>query len=407
MTSTNADQARASGKIDGHALRLIAVLAFVGALGPFAIDTYLPALPAMAEALPATATLMKWTVSAYLLGIAVFPLFLSPLADALGRLPVLYGALIAFAVISAGCALAPDIESFGALRFLQAAAGGTAMTATRAIMADLYKGDALSRATSILMLIFTAAPVVAPLWGAWMLEIGDWRWIFWSLSLVGVAALVLGMALPETLTVEKKRPYKIAQVIRNYVEIAKNNTARRYLLASFASSFMFFAMLAGSPFIFIEHFDVSAVNFSIMFASISGAAFAANMLNARLVMKRGYPQMLRDTTKVLLVLAVFLSVIAATGWWGMWGVFGVMVWLMGCYHVISANSTAGLMTELGNQAGAAAAVLALGRFVGGALGAWLIGAIGTSHPWSFAVILATAAIGMHLAMKIGSDGARA
>jgi predicted MFS family arabinose efflux permease len=116
--------------------------------------------------------------------------------------------------------------------------------------------------------------------------------------------------------------------------------------------------------------------------------------------------MLHDTSKIVSVLAVILAVVAVTGLWGMWGIFGVLVWLMGCYHVISANSTAGLMTAPGHQAGAAAAVLAFGRFIGGALGAWLIGAIGTSHPWSFAAILAVAAIGLHLSMKLGTDGER-
>lgn len=407
MTSQIPGQPTTTGKIDARALRLIAILAFIGALGPFAIDTYLPALPEMAAVLPATPAQMKWTVSAYLLGMAIFPLFLSPLSDAFGRLPVLYATLGGFALISAACAMAGDIESFGALRLAQAAVGGTAMTATRAIMSDMYRGDALSRATSILMLIFTTAPVVAPLWGAWMLVIGDWSWIFWSLAIFGVAAGLLALGLPETLSPERRRPYRPSRMIQNYMAILGDPAAKRYLAYSFFSSFMFFAMLAGAPFIFIDHFGASATMFSILFALISGAAFLANMLNARLVMRRGFPRMLADTTLVLTVLAVAYAVITVTGFGGMWGVFAIFVWLMGCYHVASANSTAGMMTGMGHQAGSAAAILAMARFMGGAFGAWLIGAIGTSHPWSYAVILGVAAIGMRVSMHIGAEGERA
>ena len=391
-----------SGKIDARALRLIAIIAFIGALGPFAIDTYLPALPNMAEALPATASQMQWTVSAYLLGMAVFPMFLSPLSDAIGRLPVLIWSLVGFGVVSAACAIAPNIESFMALRLLQAAVGGTAMTATRAIMSDMYRGDALSRATSVLMLIFTIAPVVAPIWGGWMLVIGDWTWIFWSLAVFAVVSILLARMLPETLVAEARRPYKPRAVVAGYVEISRSRPALRYLAASFASSFMFFAMLVSSPFIFIDHFGVSATEFSWLFAAISAVAFAANFMNARLVMKRSYPIMLRDAFTVAAILAVLMIIVSATGSGGKWGVFFVMVWLMGVYHIVSANATAGMMTAMAHRGGSAAAVLALWRFLGGAMGAALVGAFGSTHPWTFALVLAISAVLMQVSLRMGT-----
>lgn len=391
-----------SGKISGAALRIIAMIAFIGALGPFAIDTYLPALPNMAEALPATASQMQWTVSAYLLGMAIFPMFLSPLADSVGRLPVLTWSLVGFGVVSAACALAPNIEAFMALRLLQAAVGGTAMTATRAIMSDMYRGNALSRATSILMLIFTIAPVVAPIWGGWMLVIGDWTWIFWSLAVVAVISVILTRLLPETLPPDARAPYRPRAVVAGYVEISRSRPALRYLAASFASSFMFFAMLVSSPFIFIDHFGVSATGFSWIFAGISAIAFAANFLNARMVMRRSYPVMLRDAFTVAAVLAVVMGVVAATGFGGQWGVFFVMIWLMGVYHIVSANSTAGMMTTMAHRGGSAAAVLALWRFIGGAAGSTLVGAFGSTHPWTFAVVLAIAAVMMQISLRMGT-----
>ncbi|MGB0852489.1 MAG: multidrug effflux MFS transporter [Pikeienuella sp.] len=396
------NQPDTSGKIDGKALRIITMIAFIGALGPFAIDTYLPALPNMAASLPATASQMQWTVSAFLLGMAIFPMFLSPLSDAVGRLPVLTWSLVVFGVVSAACALAPNIESFMVLRLLQAAAGGAAMTATRAIMSDMYRGNALSRATSVLMLIFTIAPVVAPIWGGWMLVIGDWTWIFWSLAVVAVISVGLTRVLPETLSPENRRAYRPRAVIAGYVEISQSRAALRYLAASFASSFMFFAMLVSSPFIFIDHFGVSATGFSWLFAGISAVAFAANYLNARLVMRRSYQVMLRDAFTAVAVLAVLMGIVAASGFGGMWSVFFVMVWLMGLYHIISANSTAGMMTAMAHRGGSAAAVLALWRFLGGAVGSTLVGAFGSTHPWTFAVVLGIAVVLMQISLRIGA-----
>lgn len=391
-----------TGKIGGRALRLIAIIAFIGALGPFAIDTYLPALPNMAAALPATASQMQWTVSAYLLGMAIFPMVLSPLSDAVGRLPVLTWSLIGFGLVSAACALAPNIESFMALRLLQAAVGGTAMTATRAIMSDMYRGNALSRATSVLMLMFTIAPVVAPIWGGWMLVIGDWSWIFWSLAVFAVISIILSRLLPETLATVARRPYRPRAVVAGYMEISRSRPALRYLAASFATSFMFFAMLVSSPFIFIEHYGVSATGFSWLFAGISAIAFVANFMNARLVMRRGYPVMLRDAITLCSALAVVMGLVAATGFGGLWGVFGVMLWLMGAFHVISANTTAGMMTAMAHRGGSAAAVLALWRFLGGAMGAALVGAFGSTHPWTFAVVLGISAVMMQISLRMGT-----
>ncbi len=116
--------------------KIIVILASIGSLGPFAVDTYLPALPGMVEALGTTTGMIQWTLAAYLIGLAIFPLFLAPLSDAIGRKPILYWALAAFVVISALCAFAPNVEALIGLRLAQAAAGGTVMTVARAVLAE-------------------------------------------------------------------------------------------------------------------------------------------------------------------------------------------------------------------------------------------------------------------------------
>ena len=378
--------ANGSGK-----LWVIVVLALVSTIGPFSIDMYLPAMPRMTEALGASPAEMQFTISAFLLGVAIGPLFLAPLADAYGRLPVQSALLVVYAGVTAGCAITETVEQLIALRAVQAVAGGAAMASARAMMSDMYRGDALSRAMSILMSVFTMAPVIAPLFGAYVLELFGWRWIFWFMVIFSGASLLLMQLLPETLPPERRRPYRPGEVIAGYLEIARNRTALRYLGSTFGFAIMFFSMLSFSPFIFIDHFGLSAAAFGWIFAATSTAAIAANFLNARIVFRYGFDRMLQGATWAIALIAVAMAVVAATGAGGHWGVFAVMVWLMGAFHISNANALAGLMSVMGHRAGAASAALAFCRFVGGALGSVAVGAFGTTHPWPFAVMIGAGA----------------
>lgn len=377
------------------------VLALISAQGPFSIDMYLPAMPQMVSALDTSLAMLQLTITGYLLGVAIGPLFLAPMSDARGRKPVISALLLFYGLASGACALAQSAEALVGLRVLQAIAGGTVMAISRAMLADLYEGDALSRATSILMSVFTIAPVVAPLFGAWLLEFADWRWIFGTLVIVAIVSLALVQLIPETLPAERRRPYQLGPVLGGYREIAQDPKARRYLASTAAFAFMFFAMLSASPFIFIEHFGVSEQFFAVLFGLISIAAIVSNFVNARLVFRVGYDGMLRGATWALAIMAVVFAVITASELGGMWGVFAGMIWLMGIFQLSIANSTAGLMKAMGHRAGAASAAMAFCRFMAGALGSFLVGAFNTSAPWPFAMVLGLSAILSMLALLLG------
>ena len=399
-TAPPVKQSNASAGAQGS-LWVLIVLACVSTLGPFAIDMHLPALPAMAETLNTTSAMMQLTISAFLLGGAFGPLFLAPLSDAYGRKPVQTGLLILFIAVTAGCAMADTVEELIALRFVQSVAGGAAMASTRAMLSDLYKGDALSRASSILMSVFTIAPVVAPLIGAWVLEALGWRWVFWTLGLVAIASALLMQTLPETLPPERRKPYRPRTVIVGYWEIIKSRAARRYLASVMSFAFMFFAMLSVSPFIYIEHFGMSETAFAWVFAAMSAAAIGGNYVNAKLVFRFGYDRMLIGATAALAVLALIMAVVVATAAGGWIGVFVVMVWVMGVFHVSLANTMAGLMEAKGERAGSASAAMSFCRWIGGAAGAVTVGAFNTSHPWPFALVLGVAAVAGALSLMIG------
>lgn len=382
------------------ALWVIIVLALVSTLGPFAIDMHLPALPAMATSLDAPPAMLQLTISAFLVGGSLGPLALAPLSDAYGRKRVQSALLVLFMIVTAGCAMAQSVEALIGLRFVQAVAGGAAMASTRAMLSDIYRGDALSRATSILMSVFTIAPVVAPLLGAWVLEVAGWRWIFWSLAIIAGASLLLMQTLPETLPPERRRPYNLRAVVGGYLDIMRSRAARRYLASVLSFAFMFFAMLSASPFIFIDHFGLSPAGFAWIFAATSAAAICGNFVNARLVFRLGYDGMLKGATAALALFAIVFGVVALTGAGGWIGVFFVMVWIMGVFHISLANTLAGLMDAAGERAGAASAAMSFCRWMGGAAGAVAVGAFNTSHPWSFAVVLGLAAVFAALSLRL-------
>src|SRR5213075_1776964 len=161
------------------------------AIGPLAIDMYLPALPTLATEFKVDAARVQHTLSAYLLGLAVGQLAFGPIADRYGRKPPLLGGLVVFTLASAGCLLAGTMEHFVALRFAQALGGASGMVVIRAVIRDRFDEIQSARVLSLMMLVMGAAPILAPLGGGWLLVNGSWHWIFAFLAAFALASAAL------------------------------------------------------------------------------------------------------------------------------------------------------------------------------------------------------------------------
>src|SRR5438132_272511 len=135
------------------------------AIGPLAIDMYLPALPTLATEFSVDAARVQHTLSAYLLGLAVGQLAFGPIADRYGRKPPLVGGLVVFTLASVGCLLAGTIGHFVVLRFAQALGGASGMVVIRAVIRDKFDEIQSARVLSLMMLVMGAAPILAPLGG--------------------------------------------------------------------------------------------------------------------------------------------------------------------------------------------------------------------------------------------------
>ena len=197
--------------------RLALLLAALAMLGPFSVDTYLPAFPNIEATLQATSIEVQQSLTAYMFAFAFMMLWHGALSDAYGRRNVVLVSLCVFAVASLGCAAAHRIEYLWAFRILQGVSAGAGVVVGRAIIRDLYSGVQATRLLSIVTMIFAVAPALAPILGGWMVKLSDWRTIF--LFLFALSVLLLWQSylrLPETLLPEQRRPFRPRLLARSY-----------------------------------------------------------------------------------------------------------------------------------------------------------------------------------------------
>jgi DHA1 family bicyclomycin/chloramphenicol resistance-like MFS transporter len=209
---------------------LAVLLAALGTLGPFSIDTYLPAFAGIAQSLQASPLQMQQTLSAYLLGYAVMNLFHGSLADSFGRRPVVLAGAAVFALSSVGCALSNHVGALVLFRALQGMSTGAGVVVSRAVIRDLFPPAEAQRMMSLVTIYFGVAPAIAPILGGWLFVHSGWRAIFVVLALVGVALWVgVWRYLPETLAPAQRQSFDARNLVRGYAELGLS--ARFWLLA--------------------------------------------------------------------------------------------------------------------------------------------------------------------------------
>ncbi|MBL8315937.1 MAG: multidrug effflux MFS transporter [Rubrivivax sp.] len=224
----------------GKRWQLALLLACLGMLGPFSIDTYLPAFAGIARSVGATPLQMQQTLSSYLLGFGVMNLFHGALSDSLGRRPVVLAGVAAFTLASLGCALAQTIGELVFWRAVQGMSAGAGMVVSRAIIRDMFPPADAQRVMSQVTIYFGIAPAVAPLVGGYLFVHGDWHAIFWLLVVLGVALWLANWRwLPESLHAQARQPFHAGNLLRGYAQLLRNP---RFVALVFASGIPFNGM---------------------------------------------------------------------------------------------------------------------------------------------------------------------
>lgn len=259
------------------------VLGLLCCIGPFAIDMYLPAMPAIAADLGSDVAQVQATLSAYFLAFGLAQLVYGPLADMWGRKPPLYAGLALFLLGSVGCTLAPSIEWLIAARFVQGAGGAAVMVIPRAIVRDLHTGPQATRLMALVMLVISVSPMLAPLAGSGLVALSGWRAVFATMAGATVVSfLVTALALPETLRPENREPVDIGHLLRGAcLLLASPSFMGLTFIGGFAMA-SFFVFLATASFVYTGHYGLTPTQFSVAFALNAIGFFAASQFAANL-----------------------------------------------------------------------------------------------------------------------------
>jgi DHA1 family bicyclomycin/chloramphenicol resistance-like MFS transporter len=270
---------------------LAALLALLGMLGPFSIDTYIPAFSGIAAALGATPVQMQQTLSAYLFGFAFMNLFHGALADSFGRRPVVLSGIAVFTLASAGCALSQSIGQLVFFRALQGLSTGAGIVVSRAVLRDMFPPAQAQQVMSQVTIYFGVAPAIAPIIGGWLFVHAGWHAIFWFLTAVGVALWVANFKLlPETLHVSHRQPFNVRNLMQGYRQLCSNP---RFLLLALASGVPFngmFLYVLAAPAFLGDLLGLPPTQFFWLFvltiAGIMGGAWASGKLAGRITPRR-------------------------------------------------------------------------------------------------------------------------
>ncbi|HCJ6521705.1 TPA: Bcr/CflA family multidrug efflux MFS transporter [Enterobacter cloacae] len=352
--------------------KIVFILGLLAMLMPLSIDMYLPALPVISAQFGVPAGSAQMTLSTYILGFALGQLFYGPMADSLGRKPVILGGTLIFAAAAVACALAQSIDQLIVMRFFHGLAAAAASVVINALMRDIFPKEEFSRMMSFVMLVTTIAPLVAPMAGGAVLVWFSWHAIFWILALAALlASAMIFFFIDETLAVERRQKFHIRTTMGNFASLFRHKRVLSYMLASGFSFAGMFSFLSAGPFVYIELNHVSPQHFGYYFALNIVFLFIMTIINSRFVRRIGALNMFRAGLWIQFVIAIWLVVSAflGVGFWAL--VVGVAVFV-GCVSMISSNAMAVILDEFPHMAGTASSLAGTFRFgIGAVVGALL------------------------------------
>jgi DHA1 family bicyclomycin/chloramphenicol resistance-like MFS transporter len=284
---------------------LAVLLAVLGMLGPFSIDTYLPAFSGIARSIGATPVEMQQTLSAYLFGFAFMNLFHGALSDSFGRRPVVLWGLAVFTLASLGCALSQNIGQLVFFRALQGLSTGAGIVVSRAVIRDMFAPAEAQRVMAQVTIYFGVAPAIAPIVGGFLFAHLGWHSIFWFLVAVGLVLFVANYKLlPETLHVEQRQSFHVRHLMRGYRDLCCDP---RFLLLALASGVPFngmFLYVLAAPAFLGDHLQLAPTQFFWFFLVTIGGIMLGARASGRMAGKVTPKRQIRDGFLIMLVTSV-------------------------------------------------------------------------------------------------------
>ena len=260
---------------------LIALITILSMIPPLSTDLYMPALPEMTAYFNTTSTLMSFTMTVFFIFMAIGILILGPMSDKYGRKPVLIASISISLIFSAACAFAPNILLLILARGASAFGAGGMVAISTALIRDSYEGKAMSKVLSVTQAFMLIAPMLAPVLGALILEVADWKMTFIVLAALTGVSLAGAFLLQETLPVNERTQSSTLQSILGLRKVAKNPNFTSLLLVGAIIAAPFMAYLALASYIYIDGFGVSETTFSMYFALNAAASILGPVMYMR------------------------------------------------------------------------------------------------------------------------------
>lgn len=290
------------------------ILGFLSAVGVSALDIYLPSLPSIAKDFHTDGSTIQLSLTSYFIAMAIAQIVYGSVSDIFGRRPPLIAGMTIYVIGAVGCALAPSVHALIAFRFIQGLGAGAGAVIARAVVRDLHTGPEAARLMSLLMLVYSISPLLAPLAGSLIVSMATWRDIFWVLTAFGLIGIVLvTFVLNETRTREKRLESSLTGAFRNYGRLLIDPYFMGIVgIAAFGmSSYMVY--VSNSSFVIIEHFRLSASAYGIMFALNAIPFFVFSQMNARLAKRYGLRRVVRTAALLYASMMVLLLVTRLAG----------------------------------------------------------------------------------------------
>jgi DHA1 family bicyclomycin/chloramphenicol resistance-like MFS transporter len=349
-------------------LRTAVVLGLLSAIGPFAVDMYLPALPTIGQDLRASTNAVQMSLLVFFVSMGLGQIVVGPISDMVGRRAPLLVGLGLFIIGSIGSALAPTVESLIAFRFLQGFGACAGMVVPRAIVRDLHTGNDAARLMSLLMLVFSVSPILAPLTGSVIIESFGWRAVFWAVTIAAVVAAVMLMtALQETRPAEHRVGSSFASALSGYRFLLGD---RNFLGLTFIGGFgisSFFVYLASSSFILIDHYGLSPWLYSVFFSINAVAFIGMSQLTGMLADRFGLKRVVRVAVVGYAATMVVLLAVMSTGVEQLAVVASLLFVGYGFLGLVIPTTSVLAMEEHGEIAGTASALMGTLHFATGAV----------------------------------------
>ena len=326
------------------------------------IDAMLPALPAIAaELTQAAVNKAQLVVTSFVFGMGLGTLIAGPISDAFGRKPVIMVFAALYLVATALCIASPSLTLLLTARVIQGVGAAGPRAVATAMVRDRFKGRDMARVMSLIMMIFTLVPAIAPLLGQGILLFGSWRSIFVAFMVFALIVNTwLALRQPETLAAPQRRPLQPALLWQAAKELTHHRIALMSTLCQSLSSAALFATLSSQQSIFEQRFD-RAATFPLWFAVIAICAISGSVVNARVVMRVGMRSMVKFAYAMQLGLSAALLVLTLSH--GLPEVLAFplhILWSVGVFAVMGltmGNLNAMAMEDLGHIAGFAASVI--------------------------------------------------